>query len=154
MGGVFYTGAGLNPARAFASAVVASKFPPYHWIYWVGPAMGGLLAVLIFKVFKILRYEDTNGDQDKSDYEPGTSFLEKSAKRVSRLLDKTAHVAEKLKRQRRDSAVFPGDGPYELRRQTRDSSVFTGDIPYDLRQRRSGSPRVSPRTTRNHSMRC
>ncbi|KAJ5226981.1 MIP transporter [Penicillium citrinum] len=31
-----YIGASLNPARCFG-AYVASEFPTYHWIHWVGP---------------------------------------------------------------------------------------------------------------------
>lgn len=33
---VYYTGAGLNPARSFGPAVAARSFPVYHWIYWLG----------------------------------------------------------------------------------------------------------------------
>ncbi|XP_075687556.1 aquaporin-8 [Rhinoderma darwinii] len=36
------SGACMNPARAFGPAVVAN-FWEYHWIYWVGPMIGGLL---------------------------------------------------------------------------------------------------------------
>ncbi|XP_073415383.1 aquaporin-8 [Dendrobates tinctorius] len=36
------SGACMNPARAFGPAVVADYWA-YHWIYWVGPMIGGLL---------------------------------------------------------------------------------------------------------------
>ncbi|XP_040296045.1 aquaporin-8 [Bufo bufo] len=36
------SGACMNPARAFGPAVVANYWA-YHWIYWVGPMIGGLL---------------------------------------------------------------------------------------------------------------
>ncbi|ROT65368.1 hypothetical protein C7M84_016674 [Penaeus vannamei] len=38
-----FTGIGLNPARSLAIAAVSGAWS-YHWVYWVGPALGGLLA--------------------------------------------------------------------------------------------------------------
>ena len=48
------TGAAMNPARAFGPALAASlagaKFDwSSHWIYWVGPIAGGILASLVYK---------------------------------------------------------------------------------------------------------
>ncbi|KAK7069593.1 hypothetical protein SK128_028264 [Halocaridina rubra] len=37
-----FTGVGLNPARSLAIAVVTGDWR-YHWVFWVGPALGGLL---------------------------------------------------------------------------------------------------------------
>lgn len=54
---VYYTGAGLNPARTFGPCIAAKSFPNYHWIYWVGPILGSVIAFSIWKVFKILHYE-------------------------------------------------------------------------------------------------
>lgn len=50
--GVYGTGAGFNPARAFGPAVAGFKFPSYHWIYWVGPIVGSLLASATHFIFK------------------------------------------------------------------------------------------------------
>lgn len=50
--GVYGTGAGFNPARAFGPAVADFKFPTYHWIYWVGPIVGALLASAAHVIFK------------------------------------------------------------------------------------------------------
>lgn len=61
---VYYTGAGLNPARSLGPAIAARHFPNYHWVYWVGPILGSVLAFGIWKVFKILEYETCNPGQD------------------------------------------------------------------------------------------
>lgn len=61
---VYYTGAGLNPARSFGPCVAARSFPDYHWIYWVGPALGAVVAFGIWKIFKLLNYETCNPGQD------------------------------------------------------------------------------------------
>lgn len=54
---VYYTGAGLNPARSFGPCVAKRSFPNYHWVYWVGPILGSLVAFTIWKIFKLLNYE-------------------------------------------------------------------------------------------------
>ncbi|RDW79824.1 hypothetical protein BP6252_04462 [Coleophoma cylindrospora] len=59
-----FTGAGINPARAFGPDVVLGSFPTYHWIYWLGPALGAIIAVVLHKVLKILEYETCNPGQD------------------------------------------------------------------------------------------
>jgi aquaporin related protein len=55
--GVFFTGGSLNPARSFGPAVVNHSFPSYHWLYWIGPAMGSILAAGFYKFIKVLEYE-------------------------------------------------------------------------------------------------
>ncbi|CCH44986.1 putative membrane protein [Wickerhamomyces ciferrii] len=61
---VYYTGAGLNPARSFGPAVAARSFPTYHWIYWVGPFLGSLISFGVWQLLKILNYETANPGQD------------------------------------------------------------------------------------------
>lgn len=61
---VYYTGGSLNPARSFGPAAVAHNFARNHWIYWVGPFVGSILAILFYQLIKILEYEMANPGQD------------------------------------------------------------------------------------------
>jgi len=54
----------LNPARSFGPAVVDHKFASYHWIYWLGPILGAIVAAGFYKFIKILEYETANPGQD------------------------------------------------------------------------------------------
>ncbi|RMY10195.1 hypothetical protein D0868_03836 [Hortaea werneckii] len=64
--GVYYTGGSLNPARSFGPCVVSGVFDPEHWIYWVGPGLGAIIAVVFYKFIKILQYEVANPGQDEA----------------------------------------------------------------------------------------
>jgi aquaporin Z len=48
------TGAAMNPARAFGPAVVGG-FWTNHWIYWVGPLLGGAFAGLLYSTVYLRR---------------------------------------------------------------------------------------------------
>ncbi len=54
--GIPLTGASINPARTFGPALV-SGFWDYHWIYWIGPIMGGIIAGVIMN-YIFFRKED------------------------------------------------------------------------------------------------
>lgn len=64
--GVYFTGGSLNPARSLGCAVAARNFPGYHWIYWLGPALGATLAALYFRFVKLVHYEEANPGQDSA----------------------------------------------------------------------------------------
>ncbi|XP_050629819.1 aquaporin-8 [Macaca thibetana thibetana] len=44
------SGGCMNPARAFGPAVVANHWD-FHWIYWLGPLLAGLLVGLLIRCF-------------------------------------------------------------------------------------------------------
>ncbi|KAG8505650.1 Aquaporin-1, partial [Galemys pyrenaicus] len=52
-----YTGCGINPARSFGSSVMTHNFKD-HWVFWVGPFIGGALAVLIYDFILAPRSSD------------------------------------------------------------------------------------------------
>ena len=54
--GVPLTGASMNPARTFGPAL-ASGFCEFHWVYWVGPIIGGIIAGLIMNYVFVKKAE-------------------------------------------------------------------------------------------------
>lgn len=42
------TGGSLNPARSFGPALITQNFD-FHWIYWIAPIIGGLIAAGMYK---------------------------------------------------------------------------------------------------------
>lgn len=67
--GVYFTGGSLNPARSFGPAVVLHSFPSYHWIYWVGPGLGSVIAATFYHLVRVLEYETANPGQDFNEKE-------------------------------------------------------------------------------------
>ncbi|KAI6248303.1 Aquaporin-2 [Erysiphe necator] len=65
--GINFTGSSLNPARSFGPCVVTGTFEDEHWIYWVGPVLGALIAVAFYKLLILLEYEMVNPGQDGDD---------------------------------------------------------------------------------------
>ncbi|PKU77385.1 Aquaporin TIP3-2 [Dendrobium catenatum] len=51
VGGSF-DGAAMNPARAFGPALVGWRWR-HHWVYWIGPMLGGALAGLVYEFLLI-----------------------------------------------------------------------------------------------------
>ena len=54
--GVPLTGASMNPARTFGPAVV-SGFWELHWLYWVAPIIGGIIAGVIMNYVFVSKAE-------------------------------------------------------------------------------------------------
>ncbi|BFZ61485.1 Aquaporin-1 [Saitoella coloradoensis] len=62
--GVVWSGAAVNPARAFGPCVVTKSFPGYHWIYWAGPFIGSIFATLFYVFLKWNEYEQVVATDD------------------------------------------------------------------------------------------
>src|ERR1700742_4632537 len=79
---VYFTGAGMNPARAFGPAVINHSFPGYHWIYWVGPLLGSLVAAAFYHILEFLDWKTANPGQDFDDLEAQTLDAHKHTPRT------------------------------------------------------------------------
>ncbi|KAL1624031.1 hypothetical protein SLS54_003960 [Diplodia seriata] len=99
MVGVYYTGGSLNPARSFGPCVVNGQWDSEHWIYWLGPAMGAVMAVLFYEFIKMLEYEMANPGQD--------AVHEEEAKNEAESLKNKESKISLAARNRADSIMSP-----------------------------------------------
>uniref|UniRef100_UPI00398F8563 aquaporin-1-like isoform X2 n=1 Tax=Pristiophorus japonicus TaxID=55135 RepID=UPI00398F8563 len=71
-----FTGCGMNPARSFGPAVITGNFKD-HWLYWVGPMIGGVVASLLYDFVLTTRFSNlserlkvlTSGQADEYEVE-------------------------------------------------------------------------------------
>uniref|UniRef100_A0A8C6QB25 Aquaporin 6 n=1 Tax=Nannospalax galili TaxID=1026970 RepID=A0A8C6QB25_NANGA len=71
--GIYFTGCSMNPARSFGPAVIVGKFA-VHWIFWVGPLTGAVLASLIYN---FILFPDTKTVAQRLAILMGTAKVEK-----------------------------------------------------------------------------
>ena len=64
--GVSITGASMNPARSFGPALVGGTWS-FHWIYWVGPAIGGVAAAFVYENIFMNRDDAAAKNEDDLD---------------------------------------------------------------------------------------
>ncbi|KDQ52264.1 hypothetical protein JAAARDRAFT_184445 [Jaapia argillacea MUCL 33604] len=65
----YYTGGSANTARSFGPAAVTGFPHGSHWVYWVGPLLGSLLASIMYAILKHYRYWTLNPGQDATEVE-------------------------------------------------------------------------------------
>ncbi|XP_004863061.1 aquaporin-6 isoform X2 [Heterocephalus glaber] len=70
---IYFTGCSMNPARSFGPAVIIGKFT-VHWIFWVGPLTGAVLASLIYN---FILFPDTKTLAQRLAILTGTTKVEK-----------------------------------------------------------------------------
>jgi aquaporin related protein len=147
MTGVYFTGGSLNPARSFGPACITS-FPRYHWIYWVGPCLGALLAYGFYELMKYGEYQTVNPAQDFDDHEaelfhpPENAVTKEEVQRPN----VAAETAEEVVQQVVSGEPLRSIGSMGSReRDTRSrSAVIGGDRGDDVKEGGVGRANASP----------
>jgi len=67
------TGASMNPARTLGPSLIQSSWDN-HWVYWVGPILGGITAAIIYNLCFEAPSTPTLDKEDKEASEPLKEF--------------------------------------------------------------------------------
>jgi len=89
--GVPLTGASMNPARTFGPAVV-SGFWELHWLYWLAPIIGGIIAGVIMNYVFVNKAEPKTKNRPQSSSGSKLQELEKYEKRYLTRLEKQSQT--------------------------------------------------------------
>ena len=84
--GVPLTGASMNPARTFGPAVV-SGFWELHWLYWLAPIVGGIIAGVIMNYVFVNKAEPKTKSVSRSSSTGKSQKLEQYEKQYLSRLD-------------------------------------------------------------------
>ena len=85
--GVPLTGASMNPARTFGPAVV-SGFWELHWLYWLAPIVGGIIAGVIMNYVFVNKAEPETKSVSRSSSTGKSQKLEQYEKQYLSRLEK------------------------------------------------------------------
>lgn len=72
--------------------VVNGYFPTYHWIYWIGPILGGLLAAGFYKLVKSLAFDLVSPGIDEPAWMHGQHRREKESDHPATRTNGTDHA--------------------------------------------------------------
>ena len=101
--GVPLTGASMNPARTFGPAVV-SGFWELHWLYWLAPIVGGIIAGVIMNYIFVNKAEPKTKSVSRSSSAGKSQKLEQYEKQYLSRLEKEP-AKEETKKVSRPSKV-------------------------------------------------
>ncbi|PRP79899.1 hypothetical protein PROFUN_12388 [Planoprotostelium fungivorum] len=132
--GQSFTGPSMNPARSLGPAIVFSQWA-YHWIYWVGPISGGLLAAITYQF--VLQPED----KEKAD----VKYRKKLAAKQQKALQKQQRLSARTARRHGSKRGFfsHNDNPEVYQSinpvgpALMDGGLAPGNVPMDLDRRDS-----------------
>ena len=94
--GVPLTGASMNPARTFGPAVV-SGFWELHWIYWIAPIIGGIIAGVIMNYVFVNKAESETKTESLDDSARKSDTLEQYEKQYLSRLEKEPATQKRKK---------------------------------------------------------
>lgn len=72
------TGAAMNPARAFGPELVHNFWESYTWIYYAGPAVGGIIAAITYEILFLHEPPEPVGPPETGLLEPRPGDLAES----------------------------------------------------------------------------